>query len=38
MFYGSFSPNGALYELGQVVDGADAIAGLSGAIEIVLTR
>ena len=34
MFYGSFSPNGALYELGQVVDGADAIAGLSGAIEV----
>lgn len=38
MFYGSFSPNGALYELGQVVDGADAIARLSGEIEIVLTR
>lgn len=38
MFYGSFSPNGALYELGRAVDGADAVAGLSGEIEIVLTR
>lgn len=34
MFYGSFSPNGALYELGRAVDGMDAIAGLSGAIEV----
>lgn len=38
MFYGSFSPNGALYELGQVVDGSDAIAGLSGAIEVALAE
>ena len=38
MFYGSFSPNGALYELGRAVDGVDAIARLSGEIEIVLTR
>ena len=38
MFYGSFSPNGALYELGRVVDGADAIARLSGAIEVAPTQ
>ena len=38
MFYGSFSPNGALYELGRVVDGSDAIAGLSGAIEVALAE
>lgn len=38
MFYGPFSPNGALYELGRAVDGVDAIARLSGEIEIVLTR
>ncbi len=38
MFYGSFSPNGALYELGRAVDGSDAIAGLSGAIEVALAE
>ena len=38
MFYGSFSPNGALYELGRVVDGADAVAGLSGTVEVAPTQ
>ena len=38
MFYGSFSPNGALYELGRAVGGMDAIAGLSGAIEVALAE
>lgn len=34
MFYGSYAPNGGLYELGQAVSGADAIRNLSGTIEI----
>ena len=38
MFYGPFSPNGALYELGRAVDGAGAISGLSGTIEVVLVE
>ena len=38
MFYGSFSPSGALYELGRAVDGAGAISGLSGAIEVALVE
>ena len=38
MFYGSFSPRGALYELGRAVDGAGAISGLSGAIEVALAE
>lgn len=38
MFYGSFSPSGALYELGRSVDGAGAISGLSGAIEVALVE
>lgn len=38
MFYGPFSPNGALYELGRAVDGAGAISGLSGAIEVALVE
>lgn len=38
MFYGSFSPSGALYELGRAVDGTGAISGLSGAIEVALVE
>ena len=38
MFYGPFSPNGALYELGKVVAGEDGIAGLSGTIELALVE
>lgn len=38
MFYGPFSPNGALYELGRAVDGAGAISGLSGTIEVALVE
>lgn len=38
MFYGSFSSSGALYELGRAVDGAGAISGLSGAIEVALVE
>ena len=38
MFYGPFSPNGALYELGQAVAGEDGIAGLSGTIELALVE
>lgn len=38
MFYGSFSPSGALYELGRAVGGAGAISGLSGAIEVALVE
>ena len=38
MFYGSFSPSGALYELGRAVDGAGAISGFSGAIEVALVE
>ena len=36
MFYGPFSPNGALYELGWVVDGEERISELSGTIEVAL--
>ena len=36
MFYGSFSPNGALYELGWAVDGEERISELSGTIEVAL--
>lgn len=38
MFYGPFSPNGALYELGRAVVGEGAISGLSGAIEVALVE
>lgn len=38
MFYGPFSPNGALYELGRAVAGEDGIAGLSGTIELALVE
>ncbi|OZG63316.1 hypothetical protein BLEM_0019 [Bifidobacterium lemurum] len=34
MFYGSYNANNALYELGHVVSGGDAIANLSGTITI----
>lgn len=34
MFYGDYSPNGDLYELGQATSGTDAIGSLSGTIEI----
>ncbi|HJA29046.1 MAG TPA: DUF362 domain-containing protein [Candidatus Olsenella pullicola] len=34
MFYGPFSPNGALFELGRAVAGEEHLAGLSGAIEV----
>lgn len=36
MFYGSFSPNDALYELGWAVDGEERISELSGTIEVAL--
>lgn len=38
MFYGGYSPNSGLYELGQAVSGTDAIATLSGTIEIVVAE
>lgn len=38
MFYGSFSPNGALYELGRAVAGEEQVAGLSGTIEVALVE
>lgn len=38
MFYGPFSPNGALFELGRAVAGEDAVAGLSGTIEVALAE
>lgn len=38
MFYGSFSPNGALYELGRAVAGEERLAGLSGTIEVALVE
>ncbi len=34
MFYSSFDGNGSLYELGRAVSGAEAIAGMTGSIEI----
>ena len=34
MFYGDFSPNGSLFELGQAVSGAEQISTLSGTITI----
>ena len=34
MFYGSFSPNAALYELGQAVSGGDLIGRISGTITV----
>ena len=34
MFYGSFEPSGSLYELGNIVEGSDEIAKLSGTITI----
>ncbi len=34
MFYGPFSSNDSLYELGRLVSGGDAVASLSGAIEV----
>lgn len=38
MFYGPFSPNGALYELGRAVVGEGVVSGLSGTIEVVLVE
>ena len=38
MFYGSFSPNGVLYELGRAVAGEEHLAGLSGTIEVALVE
>lgn len=34
MFYGSFSPNPGLYELGEAVSGADGIANLTGTLTV----
>lgn len=34
MFYGSYSPNDGLYELGQAVSGVDAIGTFAGTIEV----
>ncbi len=34
MFFGSYSPNGSLYELGQVVSGSEGIQNLTGTIEV----
>ena len=38
MFYGPFSPSGALYELGRAVVGEGVVSGLSGTIEVVLVE
>ncbi len=38
MFYGPFSPNGALYELGRAVVGEGVVSGLSGTIEVALVE
>lgn len=38
MFYGPFSPNGALYELGRAVVGEGVVSGLSGTLEVVLVE
>ncbi|MBM6774238.1 DUF362 domain-containing protein [Olsenella profusa] len=34
MFYDDFSGNADLYELGEAVDGAELVAGLSGTVEV----
>ena len=34
LFYGDYSPNDGLYELGRAVSGADAIGDLTGTIEV----
>ncbi len=34
MFYGDYSPNDGLYEMGRVVFGADAIGDLTGTVEV----
>lgn len=34
LFYGDYSPNGSLYELGQAVSGTEQVEHLSGALEI----
>ncbi|MCB6610772.1 cyclophilin-like fold protein [[Clostridium] symbiosum] len=34
MFYGDYSPNGKLYELGQAVSGSGEISSLSGTLQI----
>ena len=34
MFYGSFSPNPGLYELGEAVSGADGIVNLTGTLTV----
>ena len=38
MFYGPFSRNGSLYELGRAVAGEERLAGLSGTIEVALVE
>lgn len=38
MFYGLFSRNGSLYELGRAVAGEERLAGLSGTIEVALVE
>lgn len=34
LFFGDYSPNGQLYELGTAVSGSDEIGGLSGTLEV----
>ena len=34
LFYGSYNPNGSLYELGKVVSGGEMIGEISGEMEI----
>ena len=34
LFYGDYSPNGSLYELGQAVSGAEQIEHLTGTVEL----
>ena len=38
MFYGPFSRNGSLYELGRAVAGEEQLAGLSGTVEVALVE
>lgn len=38
MFYGPFSRNGSLYELGRAVAGEERLAGLSGTVEVALVE
>lgn len=37
MFYGDYNENPSLYELGQIVSGAELVSGMSGTISITVT-